>query len=179
MSGITDILKAVAPTIATALGGPLAGAAVSFLSSKLGVPADQVEQAVAGMSPADLVKMKELDYDFQKFVLANAQALNVGQMEINKVEAQSSSWFVAGWRPAAGWTCVMALWFTYVPKAIVMTGFWGYQTYIALNHPELKISAAPPFPDLGVTDLIGLLMALLGLGGMRSFEKVKGAEGNR
>ncbi|MDE1868323.1 MAG: hypothetical protein KGI08_11535, partial [Thaumarchaeota archaeon] len=61
MSGLSDVLRSVAPMIATALGGPLAGAAVSFLSSKLGVDPALVEQTVAGMTPADLVRMKELD----------------------------------------------------------------------------------------------------------------------
>ena len=61
MSGITDILKSVAPALATALGGPLAGMAATFLAGKLGLSETSVaavSAAVAGMSGADLVRMK-------------------------------------------------------------------------------------------------------------------------
>lgn len=171
MNALVDLLKGVAPTLATALGGPLAGAAVAFLSSKFGVPADQVAQTVAGMTPADLVRMKELDYEFEKFKLENAQALNLAQLEVNKIEAASASFWVSGWRPAAGWVCVSALALTYIPKAFVLSAFWAYQSYLILTNPAVNLPTLAPFPDLGVTDLIGLLMALLGMAGLRSFDK--------
>lgn len=171
MDGIADLLKSVAPGIATALGGPLAGAAVAFLSKKFGVPADQLAQTIAGMTPADLVRMKELDNDFEKFKLSNAQALNLAQIEVNKTEAASASFWVSGWRPAAGWVCVAALALTYIPKAFVLSAFWAYQSYLILTNPAVILPTLAPFPDLGVTDLIGLLMALLGMAGLRSFDK--------
>ena len=87
MSGLTDILKTVAPALATALGGPLAGAAVGFLASKLGVDASVVEQTVAGMTPADLVKMKELDQQFQLEMAKVGISLDLAQIQANAAEA--------------------------------------------------------------------------------------------
>jgi hypothetical protein len=98
-----------------------------------------------------------------------------GQIDTNKEEARHSSVFVAGWRPAAGWIAAIALGFTFIPKAIVQTGIWSYQAITIIsqwNGIDLP-PTIPEFPDLGVTDLIGLLLAMLGLGAMRSFDKVK------
>lgn len=99
--------------------------------------------------------------------------LQLGQIEINKEEAKNPSLFVSGWRPAAGWTCVTALALTYIPKAIVLTGFWCYQTYLFVRAGNMSM---PPFPELGVADIIGLLGALLGIGAMRSIDKYNGVD---
>lgn len=74
MDKILDILRVAAPTVATALGGPLAGMAVKFVADKLGLPADDEEaivNAVKGMDPAQLVQMKQMDIEFQKFLKQN------------------------------------------------------------------------------------------------------------
>lgn len=74
MDKILDILRVAAPTVATALGGPLAGLAVKFLADKLGVPPEDEEaiiNAVQGMDQQTLVQMKQMDVDFQKFLRQN------------------------------------------------------------------------------------------------------------
>ena len=71
----------IAPTIATALGGPLAGAAAEFLASKLGASDKTVEgiqQTLSGMTGADLVKLKELDLDFDE--LSDKEKENVSEI---------------------------------------------------------------------------------------------------
>jgi len=178
---VVPVLGSFAPQIATALGGPLAGAAVEFLAGKFGIEptAEAVQQHIAAMTPADLVKMKEIDVEFQEHMADNGIKLQLAQIAVNAEEAKSPNWFVAGWRPGVGWVCVIALALTYIPKAVVLTVFWAYQAYITLAHPEVKIAALPAFPDLGVTDLLGLLGAILGIGAMRTVEKVKDAESNR
>ena len=121
-NAIVDLIRSVAPTIATALGGPLAGAAVGFLSNKLGLSENTVEavqNAVAGMKPEDLVKMKQLDLDFQKFMAENNIKLDLAQLDVNKEEAKSTNWFVAGWRPGIGWVCGFALAYVAVLEPIV------------------------------------------------------------
>ena len=178
---LVDLLKTAAPMLATALGGPIAGAAVNFLAGKFGTEAtaEAVQQAVAGMTAADMVKMKEIDTEFQKHMADNGIAIALAQIAVNVEEAKSLNWFVAGWRPAVGWVCVAALGLSYVPKALVLTAFWAYQAYLNLAHPEIEVQALLPFPDLGVTDLLGLLGAILGVGILRTVEKVKGAEASR
>ena len=85
-----------------------------------------------------------------------------GQQEINKIEAQHSSLFVAGWRPAIGWTCACGLFWHFIGYEMVS---WA----AAIWHPTMT----PP-PQLDGYELIGLTTALLGIGGLRTYEKMKG-----
>lgn len=82
-----------------------------------------------------------------------------GQMEINKAEAANASVFVSGWRPAIGWICGAALAYQYIIRPVVS---WGV---IAAGHP------LPPMPGLD-ENLWQLLLGMLGLGGLRTFEKI-------
>ena len=103
------------------------------------------------------------------------------QRDINKVEASSSSMFIAGWRPAVGWVCVMALFCYYVPYMLVVTGVWLWMTVkiilLACTSDQACLDVKlPARPDLGITDLLGLLMSLLGIGTMRTVEKIQGVD---
>jgi hypothetical protein len=129
----------------------------------------------------DLVTTEE---ERGKLALENRKidaGLQQGQIDTNKVEAAHPSLFVAGWRPAAGWVAAISLGMVYIPKAAVMTAIWAHQAYM-VTHSWSGVGtppAIPLFPDLGVTDLIGLLLALLGLAGVRSFDKVKEVQTER
>jgi hypothetical protein len=85
-----------------------------------------------------------------------------GQVAINTAEASSASVWVAGWRPAIGWSCALAFFFMYVLAPVVqwMGPIWGY------NHI--------PMPQFNANDLMSLTMGMLGIAGFRTFEKVKG-----
>ena len=84
-----------------------------------------------------------------------------GQLEINKAEAQNPNIFVSGWRPAIGWVCAFALLYQYLAKPL------GEGIAAALGHP------IPTLPGLD-ENLWQLLLGMLGLGGLRTFEKVQG-----
>ena len=92
----------------------------------------------------------------------DAHEANMGQIEINKAEASHRSVFVAGWRPFVGWTCGVALaWhFVLAPLTIFVC------TYAGVELPEL--------PTFDMSSLLTVLMGMLGLGGLRTFEKAKG-----
>lgn len=94
--------------------------------------------------------------------LASAVSLVQGQIVINTEEAKSTSIFVAGWRPFIGWVCGIALAYTYFIYPIAN---W----VLALYHPEIT----PPKLDNGGM-LYELMLGMLGLGGLRTFEKYKG-----
>lgn len=100
-------------------------------------------------------------------------SLQMGQIETNKVEAAHTSWWVAGWRPYVGWVSGTSLGMVYIPKAIVLTGVWTYQAVVIIQgwSGTGQPPALPTYPDLGVTDLLGLLGAMLGFGAMRSVDK--------
>jgi len=91
-----------------------------------------------------------------------ANEVNIAQAETNKVEAAHRSVFVAGWRPAIGWVCALGVFWAFMGNPLAQ--------YIAvlLGHPT---SLLPVFP----TDkLFELVFAMLGMAGLRSFEKIKG-----
>ena len=86
----------------------------------------------------------------------------MAQIEVNKVEAASRSTFVAGWRPSVGWCCSLALFWHFVLAPLVTFGAaWsGYPV--------------PPLPTFDMDSLLTVLLGLLGLGGLRTAEKIKG-----
>ena len=84
-----------------------------------------------------------------------------GQLEINKIEAANANRFVSGWRPAIGWVCALALLYQYLVRPLAVAIF------AAVGHP------LPTMPGLD-ENLWQLMMAMLGMGGLRTFEKVQG-----
>ena len=83
------------------------------------------------------------------------QQPQMAQVELNKIEAQHRSIFVAGWRPAIGWVCAIGLLYNLILRPVA-NGFGG------------------EFPAIDSSTLHSLIIALLGLGGLRTFEKIKG-----
>lgn len=133
-------------------------------------------------------EMRKLEELRQKGDMAELSAhvqLMLGQLEINKEEARSGSWWVAGWRPAVGWVGAVGLALAFIPKAIVLTSLWAYQAKVMMDGCiasaacDIATYQLPPFPDLGITDLIGLLGGILGIGVMRSFDKTRGTDTQR
>jgi hypothetical protein len=96
------------------------------------------------------------------------QATDLAQVEINKIEAGSSSLFVSGWRPAVGWIGVLGLAYQFLGYPLMQWGWAFGQGY------DIIPKGLNPPPDLQVEQLMTLLAGLLGFGGMRSFEKHKG-----
>ena len=87
------------------------------------------------------------------------------QTEINKIEAASSSIFVAGWRPFIGWICGCALAWQFLLMPI---GSW------AVSLVAQYLGEKPPtFPQLDNSQLYPILFALLGMGGLRTLEKIR------
>lgn len=104
----------------------------------------------------------KLAHDLATMAERHAQELAKGQLEINKAEAQHRSLFVAGWRPFVGWTCGVALAYHFIITPLVL---------FATAYAGIEVPALPEF-DMG--SLLTVLMGMLGLGGMRTFEKFKG-----
>ncbi|WP_341913692.1 3TM-type holin [Ferrovibrio terrae] len=83
------------------------------------------------------------------------------QVELNKIEAAHKSVFVAGWRPAVGWICAAGVGWAYLGHPLFM---WA----AALWSPGLKP------PEIHTDSLFELVLAMLGMAGLRSFEKTTG-----
>lgn len=108
------------------------------------------DKAEREKAQAELVKM-QLNGELQQLA---------GQLEVNKTEAAHQSVFVAGWRPFIGWVCGVALAYQFVLRPII--------TWAA---PSLGYTVAE-MPGLD-DNLWELMFGMLGLGGLRSYEKIK------
>lgn len=107
----------------------------------------------------------------QRGELAQLEAetrLAQAQIDINKADAQSSDAFQRRWRPAAGWVCVLGLAYTFLFQPLFP---WLIKVLALVVG---STSAIPDLPEIEIDYLLSLLGALLGLGGLRSFERVKG-----
>jgi hypothetical protein len=95
--------------------------------------------------------------------LAERQAHEIAksQIEVNRTEAASSSMFVAGWRPAVGWICAAGLGFNFI--------------CVPLGNFALSISGSViAIPSLDVSEMMPVLIGMLGLGAFRTVEKTRG-----
>ena len=109
------------------------------------------------------VRLLELEQAGQLAQLDATLKLAQGQLEVNKVEAASPDRFVSGWRPAVGWVCA---------------GGFAYVTLLQPLLPwlaNLAGAAHDPLPNIPTDVLLTLLLGMLGLGGLRTAEKIKGA----
>lgn len=97
----------------------------------------------------------------QKNKIAFELAMVNSQTDTNRVEAASASIFVAGWRPFIGWTCGAAYATQFVAGPLAS---WAASL---AGHPLA-------FPQLDLGTMMPLLLGMLGLGGMRTFEKING-----
>ena len=117
--------------------------------------------AVADLASTVISRLWPDKTEQERAQLAAALTIVQGQLDANKVEASSPSVFVGGWRPGVGWVCVAALACQYIARPRVQ---W------------VGIVSGHPLPDLPGIDaqLWELMLGMLGLGGLRSYEKVKG-----
>ena len=103
---------------------------------------------------------KDLKAKLQHELNTELHKANMAQLEVNKVEAAHKNMFVAGWRPFVGWCCASALAYHFIlqPILVFVLSLSGYQ--VAL-------------PEFDMSSLMTVLLGMLGLGGMRTIEKVQ------
>jgi hypothetical protein len=102
----------------------------------------------------------------ENMIFTQVHAIGMGQIEINKEEAKSSKLFVAGWRPAVGWICAFNLGYAMLGNDILN---WCLQMASVISGKSI-----PMLPEPDITLTLELLLGLLGLGGLRTYEKLKG-----
>lgn len=105
-------------------------------------------------------KLAELEIEIKKAELAAEVQMTLAQTKINEIEASSSDKFASRWRPAVGWVCVIG--FAYANLLYNVIG------WISRN------SGWKEPPPLDTSILETTLFALLGVAGLRSFDKFKG-----
>lgn len=117
--------------------------------------------AIADLAGTVINKIWPDKSEQEKQELAAAVMVIQGQLDINKAEASNPNAFVSGWRPFIGWVCGMACAWNWIGLPLAKFGF------IAFSHPIMMSPA-----DIG--EMMPILMGMLGLGGLRTMEKING-----
>lgn len=117
------------------------------------------DKAANDAAKAELIKMAEAG-EIQQVI---------GQIEVDKVEAASNSKFVAGWRPWIGWVCGSGMAYMYVVQPFLVTLIAVIQC-VARHQPFDKSM----LPILDLSQMWPALLAMLGMGAMRSYDKAQG-----
>ena len=110
--------------------------------------------------PEDKEKRAAAEREIEAQLTTHLAKIDLAQLEINKVEAASRSVFVSGWRPFIGWSCGAAMALNFI--VFLIASFVLAQTGHLVELPTLDMSEMMP-----------VLMGLLGLGGLRTVEKIK------
>lgn len=141
----------------------------------IGSVADFLKSAVSRIWPDKTEALKiaaDIDRATQAGQLADHQAAwdnAKAQIAVNAEEAKSSDRFVAGWRPFIGWTCGVIFAYNYIVYQVL-------KFLLVVFHWQGDMSL---LPVLAIAEVMPVLLGILGLGMMRTHEKVRGAEGNR
>ena len=110
-------------------------------------------------NPNERAKAKE---DMERELMTAVMAASQAQIEVNKIEAAHKSLFVAGWRPVIGYVCAFGLAWSFVIQPIAA---WLFAAFLpGFPHP----------PQMQTDGLYQLVLAMLGMGGLRTYEKIKG-----
>jgi hypothetical protein len=121
------------------------------LDAILGIGGKLIDKLIPDPVARDAARLELL-----KLQQSGELAVITAQTEINKAEASNANVFVSGWRPAIGWVCALALGYQYLARPLMIAFM-----------PDLS------FPGLD-DNLWQLMMGMLGLGGLRTFEKTQG-----
>ena len=105
---------------------------------------------------ADKDLKTKLSHELEKEIIS----LNKAQLEVNKVEAQHNNIFVSGWRPFIGWCCGLSLAYHFILEPII-------QYILIVNNIQYDT------PEFDFSQLSTIVMAMLGMSTLRTYEKTK------
>ena len=128
-----------------------------LISSVLPLVGDVVKRFL----PEDKEERAKAEREIEAQLMKHLSSIDVAQLEINRAEALHRSVWVAGWRPFTGWSCGIALAYSYVLQPILVFIMAQTGTLVTL-------------PTMNIGEMMPVLMGILGLGGLRTYEKYKG-----
>ena len=120
-----------------------------------------VTDVIGRFLPEDKEPKAKAEREIEAKLTTHLAKIDLAQLDINKTEAAHRSVFVSGWRPFIGWSCRVALAWSYVVTPIL--------TFVLAQTGYLV-----ELPSMNLGEMMPVLMGMLGLGGLRTFEKFKG-----
>lgn len=155
------------PLLGGAVGGPAGAVAGKALAAALGLSSnatpEQTASALGNVNGEQLVAMRALETDLAKAQLTAESTRDAGQVELLKIDGEKGSFFQKGWRPASGWLCVFGLGYTFLLRPLL--------PWILIVCGMQNVSTLPPIDTM---ELVVMLGGMLGLGGLRTFERING-----
>lgn len=155
------------PLLGGALGGPGGALIGKGLAAGLGLgenaTPEQTATALGNVTGEQLVAIRALEADLAKAQLAADSTRDAGQVGLLKIDGEKGGFFQKGWRPMAGWTCVTGLIYTFLLRPLLP---WVLQVCGVTN--------VLPLPAIDTMELFVMLGGMLGLGGLRTAERLKG-----
>ena len=130
---------------------------MSILTSLIGPVSGILDKVIE-----DKDQKAKLAHELATMADTHAQQALLAQLEINKAEAASGSLFKGGWRPFVGWVLGISLLYHFILSPLILFG-------VTLTGVDI-----PPIPQFDMGSLMTVLMGMLGLGGLRTYEKQKG-----
>ena len=119
-----------------------------------------VTDVIGRFLPEDKEAKAKAEREIEAKLTTHLAKIDLAQLDINKTEAAHRSVFVSGWRPFIGWSCGVALAWSYVVTPIL--------TFVLAQTGYLV-----QLPSMNLGEMMPVLMGMLGLGGLRTFEKFK------
>ena len=119
-----------------------------------------VTDVIGRFLPEDKEAKAKAEREIEAKLTTHLAKIDLAQLDINKTEAAHRSVFVSGWRPFIGWCCGVALAWSYVVTPIL--------TFVLAQTGYLV-----ELPSMNLGEMMPVLMGMLGLGGLRTFEKFK------
>ncbi|RMB11949.1 3TM-type holin [Eilatimonas milleporae] len=120
---------------------------------------------IVGKAVVDKDKVRQAEHDIRKLVMSS----HLAQIAVNRQEAAHASLLVAGWRPFIGWVCGFSLLYKFILYPFL-------QFALVVFTPDFPVDQ---LPRIEAGEMTAILMGMLGLGGMRTYEKLKGVSRER
>ena len=130
---------------------------MSLFTSLVGPATDLLDKFIE-----DKDQKAKLAHDLATMADKHAQEISLAQISVNKEEAASGSLFKGGWRPFVGWVCGVAFCYHFILQPLVIF-------IVAIAGVDI-----PDLPNFQMNTLLTVLGGLLGIGGLRTYEKQKG-----
>lgn len=166
-----DIGKKLAAIGLPLLGGAVAGPGGALVGKGLAAvldltpdaPPEQVAERLANVSGEQLLAIRALEADLAKAQMAADGASDANQTGLIKLDIEKGGVFQSGWRPGSGWVCLVGMAYAFILRPLLP---WVLTV--------CGVTGVPPLPAIDVMELMVLLGGMLGLGHLRSRERMAG-----